>query len=409
MPNKKYINEYILFFIWPIASFFRAINRYHKPWAKNVVWLFVAFYGFTFLAASEGVDSFHYMRKLSEMHNEQTDFSTLLNSLYTLGGAKDLFVPFLLYILSRFTEDPRILFLMVGLIFGYFFSRNLAIIQQRIGIQTKGYLFLLFVILILINPIWNINGVRFWTAVNVFLYGTLNFFLLNKSKKGLFFVAISALFHFSFLITFPVLVIYYIVGNRYSVFLILYLASFFISSISVEPIQKIAESFAPAFADKAQVYTDQKYMLERQETGNNRSIFSLVFINVIKYMILILILYVHFIFKKKGKLKSDLTLYNLFNFSLFFMGVFYILDYIPSVGRFIAIANFLFIALFILIFHEYRIKHKVVYYSILPLSLIFILGKLYIGSAFIGLFTFANPLLALWGPGENTLWGIFIE
>ena len=404
---KNRLFQYVLFFIWPIASFFRAINRYHKPWAKNVVWLFVAFYGFTFLATNKSFDSFDYMRKLAEMHEHQTDFSTIINSLYTIGGEKDLFAPFLLFLLSRFTDDPRILFLMVGLVFGYFYSRNLAIIQQRIGDEAKGYLLLLFIVLILIIPVWNINGVRYYTAANIFLYGILNFFLLNKNKKGLLFIALSALFHFSFLITFPILLIYYFVGNRYYAFLMLYLVSFFISSISIEPIQKIAESFVPSFADKVESYANYERIKEVKESYNERSIFSLVFINVLKYKILILLLYVHFMFKKSGKLKSDVTLYNLLNFSLFFMGVFYILDYIPSVGRFITIANFLFIALFIIIFHNYGIKHRVISYVALPLSLIFILGKLYIGAKSIGFFTFTNPFFAIWGPGENTLWDVF--
>lgn len=406
---KKRLFQYVLFFIWPIASFFRAIKWHEKPWAKNVVWLFVAFYGFTFLVNRDTVDALDYMKDLAEMHNHQTDFSTIIDSLYIIGGEKDLFAPFLLFILSRFTDDPRILFLIVGLIFGYFYSRNLAMIQQQIRVQTKGYIFILFVVLILIIPIWSINWVRYYTAAHVFIYGILNVFLLNKSKKGLFFIAITPLFHFSFLITFPILLAYYIIGNRYNAFLILYLASFFISSISIEPIQKIAENFAPYFADKAEAYANYERIKEVGESYNKRSVFSLVFIYVIKYKILILLLYVHFLFKRKGKLKSDVNLYNLLNFSLFFIGVFYILDYIPSVGRFISIANFLMIALFIIIFQKHYFKINPVFLVSLTLSLIFILGQLHTGSAFIGLYTFTNPLFALWGPGDNTLRDIFIE
>ena len=404
---KNRLFQYVLFFIWPIASFFRAINRYHKPWAKNVVWLFVAFYGFTFLASGEGVDSLDYMRRLAEMHQQQTDFSTVVNSLYTIGGETDLFAPFLLFLLSRFTDDPRILFLMIGLVFGFFYSRNLAIIHQQIDTQMRGYLLLLFIVLILVIPIWNINGVRFWTAAHVFLYGILNFFLLNKIKKGLLFIALSALFHFSFLITFPILLAYYFIGNRYNAFLILYLVSFFISSISIEPIQKLAENFVPTFADKVEAYANYEDIKEGEEKYNKRSIFSLVFIYVLKYKVLILLLYVHFLFKRKGKLKSDMNLYNLLNFSLLFVGVFNILDYIPSVGRFISIANFLLIGLFIIIFQKHHFKINPVLLVSLPLSIVFILGQLYMGSRFIGLFTFTNPLFALWGPGEKTLWDVF--
>ena len=407
--TKNKLFQYILFLIWPIASFFRAINMYHKPWAKNVVWLFVAFYGFTFLASGEGVDSLDYMRRLAEMHQQQTDFSTVVNSLYTIGGETDLFAPFLLFIVSRFTENPRILFLIIGLVFGFFYSRNLAIVHQQIDTQIRGYLLLLFIVLILVIPIWNINGVRFWTAAHVFLYGILNFFLLNKIKKGLLFIALSALFHFSFLITFPILLAYYFIGNRYNAFLILYLVSFFISSISIEPIQKLAENFVPTFADKVEAYANYEDIKEGKEKNEKRSIFSLVFIYVLKYKILILLLYVHFLFKRKGKLKSDMNLYNLLNFSLFFIGVFQILSYIPSVGRFISIANFLLIALFIMIFQKHHFKINPVFLVSLPLSVIFILGQLYMGSRFIGLFTFTNPLFALWGPGENTLWDIFIK
>jgi len=295
------------------------------------------------------------------------------------------------------------------LVFGYFFSRNLAIIQLQLQKQTKGYLFLFFVVLILVIPMWSINGVRYYTAANAFIYGVLHIFLLNKKKRGLFYIAISPLIHWSFFFTFPILIIYYFLGSRYNIFLILYLVSFFISSIAIEPLQNIANTLAPVFADKTQVYSDADYMLERQESYNKRSIYSLVFINALKYQILMLILYVHFVFVKKGILKRNRTIYSLYNFSLFFMGVFYTLDFIPSVGRFNSITNFLFIALFIIIFQKYSVRSNEIIYITIPLSFVFILGKLYSGSAFIGPFTFTNPILALWGPGESTLWDIFIE
>ena len=121
MHNKNYLGEYILFFIWPIASFFRALKRHKRPWAKNIIWLFVAFYGYTFLATNEGFDSFDYMRDLIQMHQQQTELRAIFSSLYTLGGEKDIYDSIIIFLVSRFTEDSRILFLVVALVFGYFF------------------------------------------------------------------------------------------------------------------------------------------------------------------------------------------------------------------------------------------------------------------------------------------------
>lgn len=401
---KKYLNEYILFFILPVFELGRAVIHYRAPWAKNIVWLFVSFFGFTLIGYSQSMDQYAYAAQLNHFHSIAISFSEFVSTLYKVNGPQppDLFEPFLMYLVSRFTGDSRIFFAIVGIVFGYFYSRNIWIIIEQTNNKLKRIVLPFFFSLFFVIPIWEINGVRFFTAAQVFLYGILSY-LIYKNKKHLIFVFLAGFFHFSFFAVVPIVIVYIIFANRTTLYFIFFLVSFGFSQINFKLFQQFINYLPSAFQLKSMFYLSEHRALEIAEIAKERSLLNIITLGSIRYIILILTVLIYFTYRKKSIKKFCCT--NLFHFALLFLGTFNILEFIPSLPRFVAIGNFIIIGFFIIHFQNFYVnsKFKFVVNLTLPFVYLYIIGKIYIGTQYFGIFTFTNPLIAMWGPGNAAL------
>jgi len=111
---------------------------------------------------------------LSQLYHQP--FLTINGAIeyFKYSGEIDVLRTFLSYTISRFTESQAILTMVYAFIFGYFFSRNIwyvfGLLKGKISFLEK----VLLLALILVVPIWLINGFRMWTAFHVFMYGLLS-------------------------------------------------------------------------------------------------------------------------------------------------------------------------------------------------------------------------------------------
>ena len=74
------VGLWIYFLLWPAGMFFTSIKNYRADWAKNGIWLFIIFFGFTFIPL-EGNDSMAYIEYLYEVHRSNIDFSTFFENM----------------------------------------------------------------------------------------------------------------------------------------------------------------------------------------------------------------------------------------------------------------------------------------------------------------------------------------
>src|SRR5690606_345374 len=129
-------------------------------------------------------------------------------SMYAEGSKTlDVIEPLISYLTSQTTSDHKILLLIYGIIYGFFFSRNIWYFFDK----TKGNLtlksisiLLLFVIQI---GIWQLNGFLFWCAAQIYIYAALHL-LLMKSSKAYLLLILSGLMHLGMLLPIAVLLIY---------------------------------------------------------------------------------------------------------------------------------------------------------------------------------------------------------
>lgn len=395
----------LLYLIWPVGALFISLQNYKQNWSRDILWLFCIFFGFTFIIAGEGgSDSARYAERFIMYAHSDLSLEELWRSFYSEGSKYvDIASPLVTYSVSRITDDPSMLFTVFGVIFGYFFSRNLWYVLDRINGKITGVILLYVLTFAFFNPIWNINGFRMWTAAQIFLFGTMPFLIEGKSKK-LIWSAISVLFHFSFLFPLGIVLLFIIVKNRLNIYLGFFIITSFIKEIDLLGIQSVLTSFLPSFLhERVETYVRPEYAESISETRQSISWFLPLCESGIKWTIYILVLYISFFGRKMLKERQDLT--TLLCFSLLFYGFSNIFSLIPSGGRFLVVANTLMFAFFIIFltaFPKIRTMQLLETFST-PFLLLYCIVAIRIGMDYFGLATLiSNPILSLFYKDDAT-------
>ena len=196
---------FLVFLIWPFLSVVFAIRNYRTSWAKNIVWLFVAYFGYT-IVINDSIDASRYRDKF--LFSASTGDEKKNIAVYEVGekDSIDFLEPIISKAISSFTTNYKILFAVFGLIFGFFYSRNIWILLKYLESPIMFTGIILLITFLLINPFWNLNGFRFYTASQVFIYGILLYFVEEK-KSGIWFILSTFTIHFSFMIAIVIFLI----------------------------------------------------------------------------------------------------------------------------------------------------------------------------------------------------------
>lgn len=259
LQNKKSgtgVGEILLFLISPVMMLLLFFKRYDHSKFKNILWLFIIFYGFTFVISNEGLDSNRYYQELETLANENPGLDEFSSRIYT-GSYTDILQPYVTFFLSKVTTNSHWLFAVFGFIYGFFYSRNIAMLIELIppAIRKRNWFFLLLFAMII--PIWQINGFRMWTATHLFVFAFLKYHVTGN-KKALLLIPLTFLVHWSLLIVNAVFLIYYILGKRKNLYFIFFAISFFINEL---PLPSFSVISAPAaFEKKITDYTNEDYL-----------------------------------------------------------------------------------------------------------------------------------------------------
>ena len=388
-----------VFMIWPFVAMVRAFAKFRSPHAKKIVWLFFVFFGFVFVYGRgdfAGLDSGDYARRLVDLHNNWSGFEYFKYTFFSKGQNVDFYQPVVTWIVAYFTGNPRWLFAVFSAVFGYFYVQNMWLIFDRIDQKQRvSLLLVLFMFAFaLANPIWSINGVRMWTAAQVFIYGLFKY-ILEKDKKGVLWIFSSILFHFSFFIPIAILFIYrFLPKNLTGLLIFFYLASF-VSELNMEAARSFL-SFLPDFLQpRVESYTAETYVESRSASTLNRSLHEIFASTAARWMLYVWVLIIYI--KRKYWLDHHKAIKHLFMLGLFMGGVAQILSNIPSGGRFMLLVNVIFYAIFVLFVSEQKMDLQLKYIKNISILVLFfiIIFKFRIGFDYMGISTlFSNPIVA---------------
>ena len=345
----------------------------------------------------EIMDSSRYVANLVNLYNNPMTWDLFTANFYSEeSDAVDIYQPLVTFILSRFTKDGNVLFAVFGIVYGYFFSRNIWLLLnlcKKSKVNQKSWL--LIISFVCVIGFWNLNGVRMWTAAHVFFYGAFQY-LVNNKRNGIAFVISSMLIHFSYILPIGVFLLFILVRIPWEALYFFFVGSFSISSLNITAISTKLESVAPAFLlPRVTSYTNDEYVESVSDLNESANWYIKYY--SISLMWVIVLLFTLIYFSKINKFKEDKSFSNLFGFSLLFLSVGNITSLLPSGGRYVLVAQLFGVALLV----YYHVRFKVDLYTrwlviLSPLLYFFIIVSLRISFDTISVMTIiGNPILAL--------------
>lgn len=409
--RKGNLGIWIFFIFSPFLTVIYSLKNYRHTFAKNVIWAFTVFYGYTFIIFNEEMDSHRYREWFVKNASADLTFSQFLGTLYNVDNFSsginiDIVEPILSYFVSLFTSDYRFLFAVYGLIVGYFYSRNLWYILDRVDFKAKPLLVPLVFAFALIAPIWDLNGFRFCAATHIFLMGTLPY-LFEGKKKGLILSVLSITVHFSFVLPVVILLAYLLVGNRFFIFYIFFISSMFVREINVDKLNELISSNLPeVFQLRTSGYTslDRAQELKEDSAKSNLNWYVKGHENVLKWLIIIFMSVIFF--RGKDYVQNHKSLLRLMCFTLLLYGCANVAALVPSGGRFLSLSN-LFALAFIILYVQNGPKETIITKLIplaVPLLWLFIIVRFRMSLDTFGVSTIlGNPIVIMFFRGDTAL------
>jgi len=383
-----------LYLIWPLLVLVESIRNYRESWAKNGIWLFVIFFAFTFVPRA-GMDSMGMAERLIEFNRADYSLSQIIGMIYTEGSRYlDVIQLLITWLVSKFTSDYRILFAIFGIIFGFFYSRNIWSLITATEGRLRNIEVILLLLFALVIPMWYMNGVRFWTAAHIFIFGALQV-LMYKRMRGYLIAALSVLMHFSFVFPVVLLGAYLVIGNRTRVYFAFFIVSLIISGLDPILVGDTLLNYAPDILhNRIRGYTNLDQIEEARLQYAGANFYARWYLGAIKIGISILLIIVFISGKEHWQEKRVV---NLYSFALFFTGVTNLTSTVGSMGRFSHVAYLVCVAgiyMFYYTISPTHVSRKLFYFS-LPFLVFYTLVMFRLGMDNTGVHAFiSNPLFA---------------
>lgn len=337
----------IITLLLPFAGLIYALRNWRQSWAKNAFWLACIYLGSVMIFQPEGTilgvggDAGRHVLRLMDMFRDSSiSIGSILSSYQKNAQVIDLYQPLVTYLVSRFTDNGHVLFAVFALVYGFFYSRNIWYILEKLPNNKLGYLFILVTLYFLVCPITGINGARMWTALHVYVYGMMPF-LLEKDKSKLLWVLITPLIHFSFLYVALFGLLWYFLPYKMKVnsslfptiALSFFIVTLFINSISLNAINGMLHEYAPdVYEERLGEYVDEDYAAGISSMNEQKNWYVAMSGNTAHWCYNLLLIALLPCLRRN--FKNNEGLMHLYVFSLFLGGFANLMALMPSGGRF---------------------------------------------------------------------------
>lgn len=261
----------ILFVISPFLSFVYSLRRIKTRSSFVVFFLFAIFFGMAFSVGNvrtEGsFDGISYRINFEEYkYKSSYDYYEGLEGFLTFDeGKKDYYFDTVAFYVSRITDNYHVMFMVFAIVFAYFSLKSFKffIKEDQFDASLASYV---LAYLFMSNQIFNINGMRMWTAAWIGVYALLQIFG-NKNKRYFLLLFITPFFHGSFWVFIAVTLLAYFLMKFEKLWIIGFFVSFFVGSIALELLEE-ASDLLPMFMQRMIAsYTDAEYVQLRAEGG----------------------------------------------------------------------------------------------------------------------------------------------
>ena len=270
-------------------------------------------------------------------------------------GSMDLYQPLMTYFISRFTDNGHVLFAAFAFVFGFFYSRNIWYVLEKLPDKKLGKLFILVTLYFLISPITNVNGVRMWTALHVFVYALLPY-LLERKRSKLWLILLTPLIHFSFLYIGVFALAFFLVPYRLKtesgIFLtlayVLFVVTLFVNSLNLDEVNGVLAEYSPeSYEARIDGYVNQNYLDANKDRLALNNWYVKLSGNITHWGYSILLLLILPCMKRN--FKNEYGLMHLYIFALLIGSFANISALIPSGGRFQLVSQMFKVPLILLV------------------------------------------------------------
>lgn len=326
---------YLIFLVSPVIALIYALRNLDNKHSKNIIWFVCAFMGYCFqIAENYSGDAARYREKFMSYSKDGTNIEDTLSQLFSNSAHIDAVEELISITVSTYSDNYHILFLVYGLFFGYFFSRNIVYIYEITKTSNKKGLRWVALALFFTLPPWGINGFRFWAACQIFIFSMLPY-IIDNNKKRLLFVILASLTHFSFYIPIIISLVFVVLRLKKNLIFYFYCFSFLFIGVDASTLGKIFVNFVPdIFLSKYLTYTEGLDLNIKEggriiEVLNKAYTFAISIFFMISYK------------SNESFIRSRKSLNQIFQYGFFFVAVFNILSVIPSVVRFLSIGKWI--------------------------------------------------------------------
>lgn len=365
--TADYVVKIILFIISPFVAFLFSLKDIKLKSSYVVFFLVCVLFGLYFTVDPYGTNDAVRYYEFFEL-NKYNTYATYLEGfkeyLSFTSYKKDYYLDTAVFIVSRFTLNYHVLFAFFAVVFSFFYLKSMRFLTKEFKFDTSIASYLLVFLFTISNPIFNINGVRFWTAAWVAVYSVFQIFK-SGNKWYILLAFITPFIHVAYWF-FVGIVLISIFFRKYSkAWIILFVISFFVSQFAFDLLDAVQSSLPPFLQNLISAYTAAEYVQERasviEEVGIIKRIFqimTLVYINSFVFL---------FIKEKREIIDSNKTR-ELFLFLLVYMTLINFMMVIPSLGgRYIMLAYPLIAYIWLISFKD--VKYKWMLY-IMPIVLL---------------------------------------
>ena len=323
----------VLFLISPFFSFLYSLRTMNTRSSYVVFFLFAVFFGMAFSVSNtrtEGsIDGISYRAYFEEYKYISANYYFEgLNEFLTFDeGKKDYYFDTVAFYVSRITDNYHVMFMVFAIIFAFFSLKTfkLFITDNKFDISFASFI---LAYLFMANQIFNINGMRFWTAAWVGVYALFQIFG-KKNKRYFLLLLLTPFFHGSFWIFIAVVVLAYLLMKFNKVWVVLFFISFFVGSIAVELLQETSD-LLPAFMQRMIAsYTDADYIQLRNEGGTGFYWVSKLFSTLVRFYMNFMV----YLFIRNSKIiKANPKTKSFYLFLLVYMTFVNFTMAVPSLG-----------------------------------------------------------------------------
>ena len=381
----------------PILGILASLPRINTR--SSFVVLFISLVTFGFSLCTPDVesedfnyDSVRYRRMFEEyVYMDYHGFVGHWDDYVNGVGKGDFFLDVLIFVLTRYTSNYHVLFMVVACLFALFLLKSL-----RFFVSETNYHFSLSCILLLfvftLAGIDKINIIRWFLAYWLTVYALFRIYIDN-SRLHYVLLCFAVVFHGSFIMLLPIIIIAMLIRHFRMIIPLILILSLFLSPV----ILKVATRVLPMIlGDFYSMYTDYYYVYEINESGSGliwlRRLLEVVLL--ISNTVIVLIFTKHYHDRIKGT-KCESLYYILISIVL----VVNLSISIPSVGsRFIMLVYPLLAYIFLVCFYEQQFRNVIYMYAGFILCCILTFSRYYMLPSLTDYLKLWHPLFYVSSP-----------